>query len=505
MLSFAVYTNGKPAEKVNLAGAYVVGSDDVPLRAEISFKNGVITCKKRSAGPAGLVLLWDVGGVGRIMLETSRVLERKQPYVLQIELARGRLTRICGKVEDWGLIDYDGTDVWMKPVDAARDTLIRALQADNPADAAAIGQQALEQAAKASEGLTRFHAGVLLQRRRQSGGFPKRVFGCAAPTERPGDLLRQRMTAAFDYVTLPVVWRDIEPTQQLFNWKILDAWVEHLVKNRIPIKGSSLLSLREGQIPDWLFMYEHDFDTIRDMAFEHGKRVLSRYGQYIQVWDVISGIHAPNCFTLSFDQVMELTRMAAALAKSTLGGPSRSLVIIDLVVPWGEYYARNQRTVPPLLYADMVAQSGINFDAFGLQFQFGPGRDGMFVRDMFQISSLLDAFARMGKSVHVTAVEVPSDTATIKTVDGPADPRALDGGTWHAPWSEQVQSDWLRSFTEVALSKPFVDSLSWRGISDHPGAPIPHCGLLRSDLTPKAAFQELIKLRAELSAGSRGA
>lgn len=64
MLSFAVYSNGQPATTVNLSGAYLLGTDDVPLRAEITFQDGVITCRKRAAGPAGLALLWDVPGVG---------------------------------------------------------------------------------------------------------------------------------------------------------------------------------------------------------------------------------------------------------------------------------------------------------------------------------------------------------------------------------------------------------------------------------------------------------
>lgn len=502
MLSFAVYANGKPAEKVNLAGAYVIGSDDVPLRADVTFKNGVIMCKKRAAGPAGLALLWDVAGVGRIMLETSRVLERKQPYILQVELARGRLTRLAAKTEDWGLTDLENADERLKKVDEARDTLIRALQADTPADAAALGQQALEQSAKVSETLSRFHAAALLARRKQSGALPRRVIGCAVTVDKLSDVQRQRLTSVADFVTLPFVWRDIEPTQQVFNWKPLDAWVELLAKYKVPIKGSALLSLREGHIPDWLFMYEHDFDTIRDMAFEHAKRVLNRYAQYIQVWDVISGIHAQNCFTLTFEQIMELTRMAAALAKQSA---PRCVAIVDLIYPWGEYYARNQRTIPPTLYADMVVQSGINFDALGLQCHFGPGQDGAFVRDMFQIASALDTFAKHGKPLHITAVEVPSDTAVIKMAEGPVDPRTLDGGIWHAAWSESIQSDWLRQFIEAALSRPYVDSVSWRGICDHPKSPVPHGGLLKTDLTPKAAYNELLKLRAELSANQRSA
>lgn len=498
MLSFAVYTNGKPADKVNLTGAYVVGSDDVPLRAEISFRNGVITCKKKAAGPAGLALMWEVQGIGRLLLETGRVLERKQPYILQVELARGRLTRIAAKSEDWGLFDFEDAEERLKNVEDARDLLIRALQSDTPAEAAALGQQALDRAVQASENLSRYHAGVLLGRRRQSGSLPKRLLGCGISLDKLSELKRQRLSAAFDFVTLPFNWREIEATEQTFNWKPLDAWVELLTKNRVPIKGSPLLTFREGWVPDWMFIWEHDFDTLRDMAFEHARRVMNRYGQYVQVWDAISGIHGPNCFGFNFEQIMELTRMSTALVKQTV---PRGTAIVELVAPWGEYYARNQRTIPPMLYADMLLQSNVNFDAFGLQVYFGEAEDGAFVRDMFQISSMLDSFAKLGKPLHVTAVQVPSESAAVPG-DGAAE-GVPGGGVWHRPWAEDVQSEWLRHFVEVALSKPFVDSVSWRALSDPAPNSVPHGGLLKPDLSPKAAFHELIRLRADITGAGR--
>ena len=138
MLSFAVYSDGKPAAKVNLEGAYVVGTDDVPLRAELSFADGVVRCTKRAAGPAGLALLWEVKSVGIILLETVRVQEREEPYILQVELARSRLLRITHKVEDWGMLDHDEAADLLKNVDQARDLLIEALQADAPAKAASL-------------------------------------------------------------------------------------------------------------------------------------------------------------------------------------------------------------------------------------------------------------------------------------------------------------------------------------------------------------------------------
>jgi len=168
-----------------------------------------------------------------------------------------------------------------------------------------------------------------------------------------------------------------------------------------------------------------------------------------------------------------------------------------LVAPWGEYYARNQRTIPPLLYADMAVQSGVNFDAFGLQFLFGLPTDGMFVRDMFQISACLDQFSKLGKPVHVTGVQAPSDVSVGRSE---ADAEASDAGAgmWREPWNEQVQAEWLRRFVEVALSKPFVESITWNGLADHARLDVPHGGLVRADLAPKAAYKQLLVLRSEL-------
>jgi len=494
MLSFAVYSKGKPAESVNLAGAYVVGSEDVALRADLGFRDGVITCQKRAAGPAGLALLWMVPDFGEILIETVRLQERAQPYILQVELARGRLLRINQKLEEWGLLDFEDAAPILARSNKARDVLIKALQADTPAQAASFGDQALGAAVQVSEELSRLHAEVLLGRRRQSGGFPRRLFGCAVHLDAPPEASRDRLSAAFDFVTLPLSWRDIEPKEQEFNWKPLDTWIELLTKARMPVKGSALLCFADRHVPDWVHVWEHDFDTIRDLVFEHVRRVINRYGQYIHAWDVVSGIHGNNCFTFNFEQLMELTRMSAALTKQTA---PRASAVIDLVAPWGEYYARNQRTIPPLLYADMVVQSGVNFDAFGLQFHFGPGIDGMFVRDMFQISSQLDLFSKLGKPLHVSAVQVPSSTAPAPSA-GAAVPPPINGGTWRKPWSEEVQADWLDQFVTIALSKPFVESVTWHSLADHAQQIVPHGGLLRADLVPKQAYNRFLQRRAEI-------
>jgi len=495
MLRFRVYREGRPAQSVDLNGSYLVGTDGVPLRAEIEFRNGEILCRKRAHGPAGLALLWPIKGMGRVLLETSRLQERHEPYNLSVELARGRLMRISQKREDWGLFDYEDMGQLGAELDRARDLFIESLKADEPARAACLADEALEIATIAGEKLSLFHADVFLDRRSQGGTLPRHLFGCGIDPACTDEAYRRRILEAFDFVCLPILWRNLEPKEQEYHWATLDAWVEWLTRHRMPIKACPLVAFNERNIPDWLYIWEHDFDTVRDLVYEHIRRIVERYGGHVQAWGVISGIHADNTFGFTFEQLMELTRMAAVLTKQLV---PRATTIVELVAPWGEYYARNQRTIPPLLYADMAVQSGINFDAFGLQLYFGVGIDGMYVRDMFQISSLIDRIGSLGKPVHITAVQVPSASTPDRWDAWGGALSPAEGGIWHEAWNEQVQARWLRDFYTVALSKPFVETVAWRDLTDQRGHYLPHGGLLRADMSPKPAFQALRQLRSEM-------
>ena len=501
MIRFAVFIEGKPAPSVDLGGAYLVGSDGVPLRADIEFRDGQILCSKRTAGPAALAIVWPVAAMGRILLETARLPERDAPYVIQVELLRGRLMRLFNKLEEWQQLDPETGSAHAPRLEQCRDALIEALQADTPAEAASIADSGLSPAVEVGEDMVLRQAEDLYaRRRRQAQIAPRRPFGCAVNVRNGDEDYRRRLTGAFDFATIPFSWPDLQPNEQQFNWKGTDSWVEWLTKHRIPIRGSSLVSFAERHVPPWLYVWEHDFETLRDLIQEHVRRVVSRYGAHITAWDVISGIHANNCLSFNFEQLMELTRMSVSVTKQLC---PRATVTIDLVAPWGEYYARNPRTIPPLLYADMAIQSGINFDGFGLQLCFGLGIDGMYVRDFLQISNLLDRFAALGKPLHVTAVQVPSSMDSNKGDAWGGQLPGGSGGVWRDSWSEEVQSRWLRSFYELALSKSMVESVTWRDLSDQAGHYLPFGGLLRADLTPKPAYEQVLAMRKDLAGNGR--
>ena len=135
----------------------------------------------------------------------------------------------------------------------------------------------------------------------------------------------------------------------------------------------------------------------------------------------------------------------------------------------------------------MIVQSGIQFDIFGVQMRFGVPREGCWQRDLFQISSLIDRFAPLGRPLMISALQVPS---------APAD-AANSAGVWRKPWSEVLQAKWLEAVTDIALSKPFVEAICWNDLTDTAGksTSMPFGGMAGADLAPKPALKTWASLR----------
>ncbi|HMD53247.1 MAG TPA: endo-1,4-beta-xylanase [Phycisphaerae bacterium] len=492
MLRFMVFIDGVAPSTFDLNSAFLVGSDSVPIRAEFSYADGEISCRKRAAGPSALVLMWDIKGFGRVMQDTVRLPESGQPYILNVELARSRMMRLLQKREDWGLLEIAEAHSVNEKYNEAREFLIGALESmDKPAEAAKLADKCLSIAVPVSEQTSVVHAELLLHRRIQTRSFPRNVFGCYANPEATDEPTRRKLLTVADFVCLPMPWRDLEPEEQKFNYAGTDEWCDFLRRAKMPLVAGPIIRFWEGVIPDWLYIWEHDYETIRGLLYEHIERVVSRWGANVVLWNVISGLHVNSHFSFTFDQIMDLTRMAVSLVKKLAPGTQ---TMIEITQPWGEYYAKNQRSIPPMIYAEMVVQSGVPFDTYGLQLSFGIPRDGCWQRDLFQISSLLDRFTAYGKPVVITHLTVP----------GSESEQAAQGGLWRKPWSDQLQARWLEAVSNVLLSKPFIEAICWNGLIDQEKSEIRSDGLFGADMNPKPAFQTWQAMRRTLMAVRQG-
>jgi len=233
------------------------------------------------------------------------------------------------------------------------------------------------------------------------------------------------------------------------------------------------------------------------------QKVVHRYRKAVAVWNVASGFHTNRALTLSFEQIIELTRLLVAHVKNML---PQARTLITITHPFGEYHARSSPSVAPMLYAEMVAQAGINFEAFGLEMEMGIPAPGKYLRDLFQVSVMLDRFATIGRPLFLTSIGVPGRAAPDPNdiSEGRMDPS--QGGRWHRPWDPELQAEWMESVYRIALSKPFVESVAWDSLADM-GQSLPGGGLLDEMLQPKPVFERLHKMRDQFHqwTGRKGA
>jgi hypothetical protein len=491
-VTFELYREGVRMMSFTPAAAMAMGPESVPIPGSVSFRDGLLWVERTEEHAVAVSLLWDVGSLGAYHLETTRLRHREKPYNLNVELARLRLMKIVQKQEDWNLFDFPKAEKFQQMFKAAQDLFADALgKLHEPGEAAKLADQSLALSIELSEQLAMFHAELLLNRRRQANQFVRHIFGCRVDPAVQNNKYKETAAGQFDYAVLPIPWKQLQPEEGAFETAFVDEWVEMLNRKRLPIIAGPLVQLTEPDVPDWMFIWEHDFDTLRELAYEYVQKVVSRYRKGVAVWNVASGLCSNSVFPLSFEQTIELTRLLVSQVKNII---PNARTIVTISQPYGEYHAQSPGSVPPMLYAEMVAQAGINFEAFGLEIEMGAPSPGNFTRDLFQLSCMLDRFSTLGRPVFLTAVTSPSRNTPDPEDRSQGKLNPAEAGRWRRPWDPQLQAEWMDAVYRLALSKPFVESIAWGNLADI-NTSVPGGGLMDDMLQPKPAFVKMQELR----------
>ncbi|GAG69901.1 unnamed protein product, partial [marine sediment metagenome] len=386
--------------------------------------------------------------------------------------------------EEWSLFEsVAGLEDISKEV---QDLFIQAIQNISvPLLASKLADESLKKAIVFSEKLATKQAESLFEIRGKNHGFGRGCLGCRIdPMRIHNSNYVGKLLELFGFVTIPINWAQIESHKGIYDFSTIDTCIDVLGKKKFAIGAGPLLCFSKEYLPEWLLHSRAGFEKIRETAYQFASKMVARYLGSIRTWRVISGLNVFNYFGFSFEQVLEMTRAANMAVKQE---SDRALKIIEISNPWGEYYATIPDTIPPLVYVDMVVQSGINFDAFGLAMRFGKNESCMYITDMMHISAILDYFGLIAKPLYITDVEVPSQNGD--------DLRGAEvAGLWHGEWDQSRQGQWIEQFYKIALSKPFVDSVTYSNLTDMEGGAIANGGLLTEQLEPKKSFRTLKRL-----------
>lgn len=482
-MKFQVFKDGDLVSDFELCGAYLFGTDGIAVRkAKIEFKNGLITCEKANFETAGLVLLWSIDSIGKIMLPTTCLPEREEPYILNVEIARARLMGIINKCEDWSYFNSQG-DLF----EDAKKLFIKAVQNISDAPLASkFADESLKKSMALGEALAVKQSLTIFNKRVKNHRFSKGCLGCNLDPALMGDeRYVKNLVAVFGKVNIPINWANIERKHGEYDFSEIDACIKALDGRKITINAGPILKFSKETLPAWLIRKKPEFEAVRDSSYKFIVNLVSRYAGTVKSWRVVCGLNAYNYFGFGFEQILEMTRAANMAVKAESPKAKR---IVEIANTWGEYYSAVANTIPPLVYIDMMVQSGINFDAFGIHMRFGKNLAGMHVRDLMQISASLDHFSMLGKPLVITEVEIPSEPDTDKE-------SAPLSGLWHGQWSRRLQSQWIEHFYKIAFSKFFIDSVIYSHLADDNNSIITNSGLITQDMDIKESYQTLHNLR----------
>jgi hypothetical protein len=543
---------------------YLVGSDDVPTAGAVQVQHapssaGQFIADQGQASAAGLAVQVVVrratsspltADLGLLTLHTTLLPQRPKPYLLTLELARRQIMLLLNKLEDWGLTDLSADHPVTRQFEKARDQFTDALVAfgnafQNPEpqthpaakQASALAATSLAHALEAGESLALLEADRQLIGRLSGKTYSQAasnyqrvtqetppanaaitmqglghavlpsvpVLGCSiSPTLLPDAVTKNAQSAAMqccDFVSMPMRWIDLEPKEGKYNFAPTDKWIEWAVRTaKLPVIGGPLIDFRPQSAPEWLFIWENDYETLRDLVFEHVQSIVTRYRRTVARWTVASGLHVNTNFKVSFEQILDLTRIAVLLVKKL---HPTAKVQLELTQPWSEYHAANRRSIPPYLYAEAALAAQLPIDAISLRLQMGHAEPGLSTRDLLSLSAMLDRYAALEKPIIISCLGCPSSpvppTPFSSRVGADAG-NPHEPGYWREPWSERAQANWLLHALAICAGKPYVQGICWQELVDNttPTTDMPQGGLMTAAGTPKPAMQKWAEFRRAL-------
>jgi hypothetical protein len=424
------------------------------------------------------------------MLSTATLIERPAPYQLVTELLRGKVNVLRNQSADWlmgGL--QTAPDLQAKLRQASRD-FAHAVCQPTPGHANQAAERALAQAISTGNELMYAYINQVFNARLARQNRLETLLSCGLHGVPPDDAQTQLLRDTFNSVRIAFPWPEIERTESTYTWDQVDAVVQWAKDNGFTLVGGPLIDFSRGRLPDWLWLWEKDPQSLAGFMVQYVATALYRYRQDIRTWQITAAGNCASLLSLEEDDFLQLTAQLLEVGRRV--DPNLEL-ILGLAQPWGDYMAREDRAYSPFVFADTLVRSRLPVSCVDLELVQGVGPRANYCRDLLDVSRLLDLYALLGLPVRVT-LACPSH----ETPDPLADqefqviPR---GG--QQPWSPDTQAAWARDFVALALCKPQVHAVTWAHLSDAGPHQFPHCGLLDPQKASKPAFEPLQKLRQQ--------
>lgn len=478
-----------------ISRAYVMGLDCIPTPSEKRLEYDQLIIEREIDESGNLHIPWDVDGFGQLLLSTASLMERDQPYLLPLELARGTVNRMRSKAEIWRMSGLDFPQDFEGRIREIYSAFSHAALAQkDPEDASHKAQACLRSASQMVVDLgTEYASRILRLRHEESPHLHTLLIGKLGDMKMP-DNADPMFGAAFNTAISSFSWRIVQPTPTEFAWQLFDKHMQICKRHGHRIFGGPLLQIDRSVMPDWLYEVEDDFDTLAHHVRRYIQATVTRYRDRVQAWHVAAGTNMQGSLNLSDEQRLRLTVQAVETTRHL--DPKKPL-IVSVGQPWGEYMTDGTHHLPPFHFAETLTRAELGIAGLGLEINYGYWPGGTSPRDILEIGHHIDLWSTLGLPL-IVFVTAPSSTArdplALQTAGRPLPHAGADGVT------PQSQRELIERLFPVLLAKPAVHGVAWDQVFDSCSHKFPNAGLFDADDRPKPALSAVLGiLRDHLS------
>ncbi|MEZ6131020.1 MAG: endo-1,4-beta-xylanase [Planctomycetaceae bacterium] len=364
------------------------------IAADSTIQNGRLTCIRSRTDSSKLRLLCDLDNRQTVVHSTS-LRETQAPYPLELELARGELSRLRNIHALWTGAGLRSNETLNHTIVAAHDAFRVAIFNDKQSSEAAVQAIRHTQAAIALL-VTEYTKQRIAFRQLRMPHFPISV-GCRL-TEPPANA--DAFMKAFSGVLIKTRWRELEPEDGDYQWDKLDELVDWTTSNGMFCIGGPLLDLSSDCFPEWIAPWKGDLRNLQSFTSDFVETVVSRYVGRIRHWEVVCGPNSGGSNGLSEEDRLNLIVRAIDAAQEV---DEQIQISLRIIQPWGEYLSRTDNRLAPIQFVDTLRRSGAKLSEVNLDLRFGTGELHSLQRDMLNVSQLLDHWSMLQLPLNIMA------------------------------------------------------------------------------------------------------
>ena len=316
----------------------------------------------------------------------------------------------------------------------------------------------------------------------------KFLFGCnifklhKCRTPEDNAAYGQRFAELLNFATLPFYWWDYEKQKGKPDDERTDQIVSWCKSRNITTKGHPLAWNYED--PAWL---ADDPDAAMKAQFKRIGRCVRRFKNDIDIWDVVNEAthydrdHVRKQAPILTEAIRKMgvgPFVREAFKRARQANPKATLLINDY---------RTDPSYAEKVISELLDEAGKPlYDVIGIQSHMHGGH-----WSAQKAQDVCDRFAKFGKPLHFT------ETTLVSGEQGwdLAKKRRDRNFRWvSTAEGENRQAKQVAEFYSILFSHPAVEAITWWAFTDQKawqGAP---AGLLRDDMTPKPAYDELHRL-----------